>query len=237
MEILVIIAIGFYILSTVGYVLYLFFQKNYLHQAGYFFIIAGFLFHTSAICWKMISSWHIPVTNLYETLSIASWAVAGVFLIFFCKFKLKILGAFAAPLASIIMIFAFYLPRESAVTRDIFKSLWLFFHIIAIFTGEALFALACAIGLLYLVQEHAIKAKCHGFFFKRLPSLDMLDTTGYVCIVAGFTMLTLGLYRTFVYFFWCQFLLKGTSLGIYQMVSGLKCNYELQNSSVICVIS
>jgi cytochrome c-type biogenesis protein CcsB len=65
--------------------------------------------------------------------------------------------------------------------------------------GEASFALACGVGFLYLVQEHTIKSKTHGFFFKRLPSLELLDTTGYACIVTGFTMLTLGLITGFIY--------------------------------------
>ncbi|MGD9334007.1 MAG: cytochrome c biogenesis protein CcsA, partial [Desulfobacterales bacterium] len=34
---------------------------------------------------------------------------------------------------------------------------------------------------------------------KRLPSLELLDTTGYACIVTGFTMLTLGLITGFIY--------------------------------------
>jgi cytochrome c-type biogenesis protein CcsB len=70
---------------------------------------------------------------------------------------------------------------------------------VVIFIGEASFALACGLGVLYLIQENSIKTKKHRFFFKRLPSLDLLDSAGYVCIVVGFTMLTLGLITGFVY--------------------------------------
>ena len=68
-----------------------------------------------------------------------------------------------------------------------------------IFLGEAAFALACGLGVLYLFQEHAIKTKNHGFIFKRLPSLELLDTAGYACIVTGFTLVTVGLITGFVY--------------------------------------
>ncbi|MCG2830968.1 MAG: cytochrome c biogenesis protein CcsA [Desulfobacteraceae bacterium] len=37
------------------------------------------------------------------------------------------------------------------------------------------------------------------FFFRRLPSLELLDTAGYTCIVVGFTMLTIGLATGLVY--------------------------------------
>jgi cytochrome c-type biogenesis protein CcsB len=53
--------------------------------------------------------------------------------------------------------------------------------------------------VLYLIQENAIKAKKRRFFFKRLPSLELLDITGYACIVVGFTLLTIGLITGFVY--------------------------------------
>jgi cytochrome c-type biogenesis protein CcsB len=91
------------------------------------------------------------------------------------------------------------LPDAPAQTAGIFKSFWLVSHVTVIFIGEAAFALACGVGILYLTQENAIKTKRHRFFFKRLPSLDLLDSTGYACIVVGFTMLTLGLITGFVY--------------------------------------
>ena len=59
--------------------------------------------------------------------------------------------------------------------------------------------MACGIGILYLIQENAIKTKRPGFFFQRLPSLERLDATGYSCLVIGFTLLSLGLITGFVY--------------------------------------
>jgi cytochrome c-type biogenesis protein CcsB len=198
MEILI-ITIFFYLLSTAGYLAYLFFQKNYLYRAGYYLLASGFLCHSVVIGFKFFQSGHIPIHNLHETLLIAGWTIAGVFLIFQYKFKLKILGVFAAPLISFIMIVAVQLPKEPVIVKNIFNSIWFFSHIIAIFIGEATFALACGLGVLYLFQEHAIKSKSHGFFFKRLPSLELLDTVGYACIIVGFTMLTIGLLSGFVY--------------------------------------
>jgi len=199
MEILIITTILFYLLSTAGYFAYLFLQKNYMQKAGYYLLIAGFLFHCLVIGYGFVKSGHIPVHNLHETLSIAGWAIVGVFLVLQYKFNLKILGIYAAPLAALVMIIAFQLPREPVEVKTAFNSFWLIIHIVAIFIGEASLALACGIGILYLVQEHAIKTKKHGFFFRRLPSLELLDTTGYACIIAGFAMLTLGLITGFVY--------------------------------------
>jgi cytochrome c-type biogenesis protein CcsB len=198
-ELLIIITILFYMLSTAKYFAYLFIQKNFLQRAAFYLLMAGFLCHSAVIGYGFVRSGHIPIQNLSETLYFAGWAIAGVFLIFQYKFKLKILGIYAAPLATLVMVIASQLPREPEQIKNIFKSFWIVVHVITIFIGEASFALACGVGLLYLIQEHAIKSKHHGFFFRRLPSLELLDSTGYACIIAGFTMLTLGLISGFVY--------------------------------------
>ena len=199
MEIVTIITTLLYMLSAAGYFAYLFLQKDYLQKTGYFILLAGFLFHTAIIAFGFIKTGHFPAQNLRETLIVAGWAIAGVFLIIQYKFNLKILGAFAAPLIVLVVIGASLLPGEPVQTTNIFKSFWLIFHIIIIFIGEASFALACVVGILYLIQERAIKTKVHGFFYSRLPSLELLDTTGYACIVVGFTMITIGLITGFVY--------------------------------------
>lgn len=199
MDILIYITIFFYILSTTGYAAYFFLQKNYMDKAGFYLMAAGFLCHCTAIGIGFAKAGHVPACNLYETLSIAGWAVAGAFFLLRYKINLKVLGIYTAPLVTTIMLIAVSLPGESFKVEYITSSFWLLFHIFAIFLGEASFALACGIGILYLVQEHAIKAKSHGFFFKRLPSLKLLDTSGYACLIIGFTLLSIGLITGFVY--------------------------------------
>ncbi len=199
MKIIINITIFFYMLSTTGYIAYLFMQKDLLQRMAFYVLLAGFLSHSAIIFYDFLQSGSFPIHNLSETLSIAGWAIASVFLILQYKFNLKILGIYAAPLITLVMVIASQLPKEPVEVGNLFDSFWLIFHIITIFIGEGSFALACGVGLLYLVQEHAIKSKRHGFFFRRLPSLDLLDNTGYVCIITGFTMLTLGLISGFVY--------------------------------------
>ena len=186
-------------LSTSGYFVYLFIQKDFLQRTAFYLLMASFVCHSAIIGYGFFKLGHLPVQNLQETLSIAGWTITGVFLIFQYKYHLKILGIYAAPLATLIMVIASYLPKKPVEVKNIFNSFWLVIHVITIFIGEASFALACGVGLLYLIQEHAIKSKHHGFFFRRLPSLELLDSTGYAFIIAGFTMLTLGLISGFVY--------------------------------------
>lgn len=187
-------------LSSAAYFAYLFIQKDYLHKIGYWLIAVGFVCHSVVVYYEFLKMGVVPVHNLHAIFSMAAWAVVCVFIVFQYKFNLKILGIYAAPLAALVMLIAsFYLPKECAQAKTVFSNIWLIFHVIVLFIGEALFALACGVGVMYLIQEHAIKTKNHGFFFRRFPSLELLDTAGYACIAAGFTMLTIGIIAGIVY--------------------------------------
>ncbi len=199
MEILFAFTILFYMLSSAGYFSYLILQKVYLQKIGLILMIVGFGCHTVTIAYDFMSLGSVPVNNLYETLSIAGWALTCVFFIFQYRYKLNVLGVYAAPLVTMVLLLAYQLPKPIFADQNLFKSIWLVSHIVTIFLGDASLALACGVGILYLLQEKAIKSKSRGFFFRRLPSLDLLDTTGHAAIVFGFTMLTIGLITGMVY--------------------------------------
>jgi cytochrome c-type biogenesis protein CcsB len=199
MEPLFIIAIIAYILSCACYFGYLFLQKKTLQRIAVGLMLAAFTLHTASLVACGIRAGNFPVNNLPETLSVTGWAIAAVFLVFSYQYKLKILGVVAAPLITVTLIAAYQMPKPVAENPQLFKSWWLVTHIVTIFLGNAAFALACGLGILYLLQENAIKKKTRGFFFSRLPSLDLLDTTGYACIVVGFSMVTIGLITGVVY--------------------------------------
>ena len=162
-----------YITSAVGYVAYACSQKRLLHQISYGVMLAGFLAHTGLIVYNLIILESVPVYNLHQTLSFAAWALAGVYLLIKYKYRLNVLGAYAAPLATAVMIAAYWIPEVPGGHTALFKNLWLFLHVFIIFIGEAILALACGTGILYLIQEHAVKSKTNRFFLKRLPSVSI----------------------------------------------------------------
>ena len=190
----------FYTLSTLWYLAYILFQKNYLHETAQYHLIIGFVCHTIILCVNTYNFGYLPIHNLHETLSITGWCIAAVFLVFQFKFNIKVMGALVAPLATMTMIISSLLPGEVTIQiGELFKSTWLTVHIISTFMGNGAFALACAAGIFYLAQEKAIKKKKRGFFYKRLPPLELLDNFGYACVAAGFPMLTIGIMTGCVY--------------------------------------
>jgi cytochrome c-type biogenesis protein CcsB len=199
MTILFALTLACYITSSLGYQGYVLFQKRFVYRVSNILLWAGFVCHTGVIALQYSEGGHFPVQHLHETLSTFGWAVVGVFLILQMKFNLMVLGALVAPLATLSMAIASILPRPPVELAPLFRSLWRTFHIGTLILGLAAFAIAFLVGILYLIQEGAIKQKRRGFFFRRLPSLNLLDSMGYTCLIVGFPMLTCGLITGVIY--------------------------------------
>lgn len=188
-----------YFISMAGYGLFLFNQKKAYQKTAFRFILTAVVLHFISMGIYTIATRQVPILNLSQILSVAAFSLGCMFLFFQYKFDLKILGVFASVLLSVTMLAVLMIPEAPVEKNEVLKGFWLYFHIILVFAGEAALALACGTGILYLLQEKGIKTKSPGFFFKRLPSLDLLDNVGYTCLTTGFALLTIGLVMGFIY--------------------------------------
>lgn len=195
-----ILTAGLYLASAVAYMLYLFAQKERFQEVGYLLLGTGFVSHTLSLADITLQAGYLPIHNLHETLGIAAWAVALVYLFLRLRYRIKIMGVFAAPLTLLAYTAALQIPDLPPTQPEaIYANFWFFAHVITIFLGEAALAMACGAGILYILQENTIKEKKRGFFYRRLPSLEQLDGMGYASIIAGFSALTLGLVTGLLY--------------------------------------
>ena len=199
MNLLFALTITCYLASSLGYQGYILFQKRLLYKVSSIVLLVGFLSHTGIIGLQCFEGGHVPVQNLPETLSTFGWAVVGVFLLLQIRFHLLVLGALVAPVATLSIVIASMLPRPPVELDPLFRSLWRTLHLGTLVVGNAAFAIACFAGILYLIQEKAIKNKNPGFFFRRLPSLKLLDSVGYASLIVGFPMLTFGIITGVIY--------------------------------------
>jgi cytochrome c-type biogenesis protein CcsB len=182
-----------YLFGTLAYLAYIFFLKEALSKIAVILTSFGFAIHTFAILTRYVEAGHTPVTNLHESLSFFAWMMIGILLIVNLKYKVKVLGSFLTPIALLLMLFAFTLPKEIFPLAPVLKSFWHPFHVIFAFLGNALFTLTFCCGVMYLIQEHQLKSKKMGAITKRLPPLNLLDDLSYQSLKFGFPLLTLGI--------------------------------------------
>lgn len=187
------LSLTFYFLSTIVGVIELFRRRKAASKATRYLAITGFLFHTANIVTRYVEGGHIPVTNLHEATSFLSWCIVVLFLFHEYRYRLGLLSSFIMPIVFVLMLSSSVFPREIKELSPVLKSYWFGIHVTLAFLGDAAFAMACGIGIMYLVQERYIKSKHLGGLFLKLPNLQVLDEVNYHLITLGFPLLTLAI--------------------------------------------
>lgn len=187
------LALTLYFAATIVSVLELFKGTRATSKIMLVLAVAGFAMHTANIIARYVISGHIPIANLHEASSFFSWCIVLLFFFLEYRYKLGLLGSFIMPVVFILMISSSMLPRKIEPLSPVLQSYWLGVHTVLAFLGDAAFALAFGIGIMYLIQEHYVKSKHLGGLFQRLPSLQILDEINYKLITIGFPLLTLAI--------------------------------------------
>ncbi|MGO9613451.1 MAG: c-type cytochrome biogenesis protein CcsB [Dissulfurispiraceae bacterium] len=152
--------------------------------------VTGFLIHTLNIIYRYVAAGHLPITSMHEASSFFAWCIVLIFFFLEYRYRIGIMSSFILPVVFLLMLSSSILPREIHPLSPVLQSYWLGIHTSIAFLGNAAFAVAFGIGLMYLVQEHHLKTKRFGGLFQRLPSLQVLDEINYRLITIGFPLLT-----------------------------------------------
>jgi cytochrome c-type biogenesis protein CcsB len=140
---------------------------------------------------------HAPLSNLYESLVFAAWAIILIYLILELKTSQRVLGVFPALFAFLAMAYASFSTQVDSKIQPLvpaLKSNWLIAHVVACFLGYAAFAISCGISILYLLKKTAQSNNPHPKgIFALLPAQRQLEQFNYQMIVFGFLWLSLGI--------------------------------------------
>ena len=187
------IAVGFYLLSTVAFLWPLVVTRTLPRALAPTLLLAAFTAHLGSIVARSVSAGYIAVVDFHETLSFFSCLMAGVCLLAQLRAPVAILGAVVSPLCFILTMGAFVVYSQARGLPPTLHSAWLPIHVTLAFLGNAVFGVAFSASLVYLLQERQLKGKKGHVLFRRLPSLETLDTLNYRVLAWGFALLTLGI--------------------------------------------
>jgi cytochrome c-type biogenesis protein CcsB len=174
---------GLYLAAVFGYAAHAVCRRTWLNRASLAVVSAGIALHTGLIVQRWLAAGYLPVTNLFATLFFFSWALALTFLYFELRYRLGASGLFVMLLNLLLLGSA--LPRDPKVPPLIpsLDTPLFELHIIFSFTGYAMFAMAFALGALYLLQARLDSAA--------LPDLSMLRRLNEEAIFLGFALFSL----------------------------------------------
>lgn len=180
-----------YVVATGLALAYLVQRQDLVHRLAVLATLAGWAAHSVVLIARAIELGAPPLGSLPDAISVAVWVIVLVEVLIERRTGLKVLGAFVLPIVVVLSLKA-ATPRAVTLAPAL-ASVWIWIHIALALIGIAAFVFNFAGALMYLLQEHQLKAKRPGAFYYRLPALETLDHLTFRTLALGFPFLTTGL--------------------------------------------
>ncbi len=151
-------------------------------------VLAAFA-HTFVIGMETMRVGHVPFASATSAILTFVWLLALSYLYIELTTGERAMGVFILP----ILIALQAIPAASPVLEPrspILESPWFGVHVSSLLFAYASFAIAAVLGITYVLQFKEIKAKHLGFFYARLPSLNVLDEMNLRAVKIGWLFLT-----------------------------------------------
>jgi ABC-type transport system involved in cytochrome c biogenesis permease subunit len=162
-----------------------------LGRAASTLLAVGALAHTFVIGMQTMAAGHVPIAGTTQAVSTFVWLLALAYLYMEMTTEERALGVFIVPLLVVLQFIRAMKPVVEARV-PILESPWFGVHVASLLFAYASFALACVVGITYVLLFKEIKAKHLGFFYARLPSLESLDLMNRRTVGVGWVFLTVG---------------------------------------------
>jgi ABC-type transport system involved in cytochrome c biogenesis permease subunit len=184
--------LALYSAALIAYVLHFARRQSSVGRAATTLLVTGALAHTFIIGMQTMEAGHIPVTNASSAVSTFVLLLVLAYLYTEMTTEERAMGAFILPLAVALLSVSVLNPMTED-RADVLQGPLFGIHVSSLLFAYASFALACVIGITYVLLFKEIKAKHLGLFYSRLPSLQVLDSMNKQAIVVGWGCLTIGL--------------------------------------------
>ncbi|WP_291983038.1 cytochrome c biogenesis protein CcsA [Luteitalea sp.] len=155
-------------------------------------LLVSVLVHTFVLGMYTMDLGVPPMAGRTGAVSTFVWMLAIAYLSVELSTDERGIGIFVTPLLVALQ----GLVAHGAMPTDVpeyFRAPFVAVHVGALLFAYASFALACVIGITYVLLFRELKRRTPGVFFQRLPSLQVLDRMNMRAVGIGWLLLTIGL--------------------------------------------
>jgi cytochrome c-type biogenesis protein CcsB len=151
-EVLMIIALGAYIVSALALLVYLFSRDEWLRHLGIPLAIVGCVAQFAQLIarYEITGVW--PLLNLYGSLSLFAAVSVAIFIFFAFRYNLWFAGAFVIGLAAIFLAYGVTWNEGSMPAVPSLQSYWAKIHVPLVVSSYAAFMVAFVLSAIYLVK-------------------------------------------------------------------------------------
>jgi ABC-type transport system involved in cytochrome c biogenesis permease subunit len=187
-----------YVAAGVAYAVHFSRRQAAIGRLATTLLLGGALVHTFVIGMQTMEVRHVPFANPSRAISTFVWLLALSYVYLEVTADERAMGVFILPIAVALMVIP---ALDPGVERQdpLLDSPWFWVHTSSLLFAYASFALAGVLGFTYVLQFKAIKKKQLGFFYTRLPSLQILDVMNSRAVTVGWIFMTVGLVVGFIW--------------------------------------
>ena len=152
----------------------------------------GWVLHGIGLVLLLSAQRWVP-SGFGQVVSLLAYLLVAVFLVVDLRARATLLGAFLSPAAVAVLVPSLYMDAPGPELTAGLRQPLLPVHIAVALAGLAVFGVATAVAGVYLAAERMMKGKRFGPFFRRVPSLELLDDLNRRLVAWGFIALSLTL--------------------------------------------
>jgi ABC-type uncharacterized transport system permease subunit len=153
----------------------------------------GWLAQTALLAVQAEHADGFPWNSWAGSLDLFVWFVVGIYLIWGCRARYRLLGLTVMPLAAGLLLAAWLGGATDLEARAGYSTAFLALHVGFVLAAFAGFTLAAALSGLYVWQERRLKRRKTGGLLGRTPSLLTLDTVAGRTVAVALPALTVGI--------------------------------------------
>ena len=184
--------LGIYVVAAAAYVVHFSRRHEAAGRVATVTLVLGALTHAFVIGMQTMQVGHMPFVGTTGAVSAFVCLLALAYLYTEMMTDERAMGVFIVPLMVLLQIIPAAM-NSVAARPPVLDSPWFAIHVFALLFAYASFALACVVGVTYVLLFKELKGKHLGFFYSRLPSLKVLDMMNGRAVTVGWVFLTVGL--------------------------------------------
>ena len=180
-----------YAAAGVAYAIHFARRDSAIGRAATTLLLFGALVHTFVIGMQTMEVRHLPFANFSRAVSSFVWLLTLSYLYLELTTDERSMGVFILPIIIGLQLIPVLHPGIERAD-PVLDSPWFWVHVSSLLFAYASFALAGVLGVTYMLQFKEIKKKHLGYFYTRLPSLQILDIMNSRAVTVGWVFLTFG---------------------------------------------
>ena len=180
-----------YAAAGVAYAIHFARRDSAIGRAATTLLLFGALVHTFVIGMQTMEVRHLPFANFSRAVSSFVWLLTLSYLYLELTTDERSMGVFILPVIIGLQLIPVLHPGVERAD-PVLDSPWFWVHVSSLLFAYASFALAGVLGVTYMLQFKEIKKKHLGYFYTRLPSLQILDIMNSRAVTVGWVFLTFG---------------------------------------------